>query len=147
MIYLYMYNYIYFDLDDTLIRDNPRTGNSEIVQVGQDEYLRLRKKYPTVPFILFTNRNRNQISFPNTYTFDEIVGKDDMEVYILEKMGKIPLEKYTNPKNLLTYLVGLFLFKTHQTSKVLYLFYKHIMKDEKVFVVDDDKRVEFCFKV
>jgi hypothetical protein len=141
-----MYDYIYFDLDNTLIRDNPRTGNSELVQVGQDDYLKLRKEYSTVPFILFTNRIRAEIKYPNVYTFDEVVGKDDMEKLILERMGKIPMEKYLNPKNLLIYLTGLFLFRTRQTPKVLYLFFRHTVKDERVIVKDDDKRVAFPFK-
>ena len=33
-----MYDFLYFDLDDTLIKDNAITGKSEILQSGLDTF-------------------------------------------------------------------------------------------------------------
>lgn len=141
-----MYDYIYFDLDDTLVRDNPSTGKSEVLQSGYARYLQLRKEYLRFPFILFTNRLKKEIVYPKVFTFDEVVGKDDMEMYILENIHKVPFLKYLIPKNLYIYLQGLYLYKNSQTPKVLYLFLRHISKGERVCVEDDDRRVLLPFK-
>jgi len=146
-IFIYMYDYIYFDLDDTLIRDNPKTGKSEVLQSGYTKYLELKKEYPRLPFILFTNRLKSEIQYPNIYIFDEVIGKDDMERYIIKNIREVPFIEYLIPKNLYIYLQGLFLYKNSQTPKVLYLFLRHISKGEKVCVEDDDRRVFLTFKL
>jgi hypothetical protein len=33
-----MYDFIYFDLDDTLVKDNPITGKSELLNSGLEKY-------------------------------------------------------------------------------------------------------------
>jgi hypothetical protein len=56
---------LYFDLDNTFVKDNP-----------------IISKSLNAVRIFLTNRNRNEIKFPKLYSFDEIVGKDNMEEYI-----------------------------------------------------------------
>lgn len=141
-----MYEYIYFDLDNTLVKDNPSTGKSEILKSGYEKYMELKKKYPKVSFRLFTNRLKNQITYPNVYSFEEVIGKDDMDLYIIENMSKVPFVKYLHPLNLYIYLTGYFLFRRNQTPKVLYLFIRHIAKGENVYVEDDDRRVSLTFR-
>ncbi len=146
MVYLYMYDYIYFDLDDTLVKDNPQTGKSELLKSGYDEYLRLRSMYPQTPFRLLTNRPKEQISFPNVYTFEHTVGKEDMEMYVLENLRRIPWKVFLNPKNIYIYLTGMSLYRRGFTSKVIYLFLRHICNQEKVLMIDDDRRVSLVFR-
>ena len=51
-----MYDYIYFDLDDTLVKDNPQTGKSELLKSGYDEYMRLQGIYPNAKLRLLSIR-------------------------------------------------------------------------------------------
>lgn len=141
-----MYSYIYFDLDDTLVKDNPQTHKSEILKEGYDQYLSLKEKYPNIPFRLLTNRPKESISFPNVYTFDEIVCKEDMDIYILEKLQSIQWKVFLKPINIYIYLTGLSLYRRNETSKVLYLFLRHIRFGEKILMIDDDNRVSLVFR-
>ena len=141
-----MYQYIYFDLDNTLVRDNSSSGKSEVLKSGYEKYMEMKKRYPNVPFRLFTNRLKNQITYPNVYTFDEVIGKEEMDLYIIEHMNRVPFTKYLHPLNLYIYLTGLMLFKRNQTPKVLYLFLRHITKGENIYVEDDDRRVCLTFR-
>ncbi len=141
-----MYDYIYFDLDDTLLQHNPTTGQYEVIKRGYENYLYLTEKHYKASIRLVTNRVRSEIKYPDIFTFDDVAGKDDMEVYILNKMGQIPLIKLLPPKNLYIYLVGLYMFKRYQNPKVLYLFYKHIIKGERVLLIDDNITISGLFK-
>lgn len=141
-----MYSYIYFDLDDTLVKDNPKTGHSELLQSGYDEYIRLKELYPNTPFRLLSNRLKSEISFPQVYTFEEVVGKEDADIYILEKLHSIPWKVFLNPMNVYVYLTALSLYRRSVTSKVLYLFLRHICRGEKILMIDDDKRVSLVFR-
>ena len=141
-----MYSYIYFDLDDTLVKDNPESGHSELLQSGYDEYVRLRELYPNIPFRLLTNRPKSEISFPQVYSFDEVVGKEDADIFILERLQSIPWKVFLNPINIYIYLNAMSLYRRGETSKVLYLFLRHICRGEKVLMIDDDNRVSLVFR-
>lgn len=86
-----MYECIYFDLDDTLVRDNPDTGESELLKSGLDVYEKMSKKYPSVPKILFTNRRKEEIKYPKNYSFNEVIGREDMEEYIIKNINKVKI--------------------------------------------------------
>jgi len=146
MIYLDMYDYIYFDLDDTLVKDDPQTGKSELLKSGYEEYLRLRNMYPETVFRLLSNRAKEQISFPQVYTFEHTVGKEDMDMYVLENLRDIPWKVFLNPKNIYIYLTGMSLYRRGITSKVIYLFLRHICNQEKVLMIDDDRRISLVFR-
>ena len=140
------YSYVYFDLDDTLVKDSPESGHSELLQSGYDEYIRLRKLYPEIPFRLLTNRLKSEISFPEVYSFEEVVGKEDADMFILERLHDIPWQVFLNPINIYVYLSAMSLYKRGQTSKALYLFLRHICRGEAVLMIDDDKRVSLLFR-
>ena len=140
-----MYTHIYFDLDDTLIRDNPNTGKSEILQSGLDIYNELCKKYPNIPKILLTNRYSYDIRYPGVYTFDEVMGKDDMSRYIQDNIKNVHFKDLTSLKNIYIYLRGLRLYRNGSTLKLLYIFLRNVMNNEKVLVLDDDRRVSGMF--
>lgn len=140
-----MYTLIYFDLDDTLITDNPNTGKSEILQSGLDRYNELCKKYPSIPKILLTNRYSYDIKYPNVYTFDEVIGKDDMNKYIKDNIRNVRISNLLSLKNIYLYMRGYMLFKRDHTPKLLYIFLKNVMNNEKVLVIDDDRRVSGVF--
>ncbi len=70
-----------------------------------------------------------------------------MEIFVLDKLGRIPIKDFLTPIKILKYLWGLYLFKIKKEPKVLYLFFRHTVKDEKIKVTDDDKRVENAFKL
>ncbi|KKP65434.1 MAG: hypothetical protein UR61_C0024G0009 [candidate division WS6 bacterium GW2011_GWE1_34_7] len=141
-----MYSSIYFDLDDTLVKDNLETGKSELLQSGYDEYVRLKNLYPVIPFRLLTNRLKNQISFPQEYTFDEVIGKEDSDLFILEKLHSIPWVVFLNPLNIYIYLNAMSLYRRGETSKALYLFLRHVCEGEKILMIDDDRRVSLLFR-
>jgi hypothetical protein len=133
-----MYDYIYFDLDDTLIQKNPETGKSEVIKRGYENYLYLTERHYKATVRLVTNRLRANILYPKIFRFDDVAGKDDMEVYILNKMGQVPMRKLLNLKNLYIYIIGLYMYKRYNNPKVLYIFFKHIVKGERVLLVDDN---------
>jgi len=141
-----MYDYIYFDLDDTLVKDNPQTGKSELLKSGYDEYIRLQGIYPNAKLRLLTNRAKEQISFPNVYTFDQCIGKEEMDMYILERLHTIPWKVFLNPKNIYIYFTGMSLYRRGYTSKVIYLFLRHICNGERILMIDDDRRVSLVFR-
>lgn len=140
-----MYRYIYFDLDDTLVRDNPTTGKSEILQSGFENYQKMNKEYPSVPKILFTNRKKEDIKYPNDYIFSEVIGKEDMESYIVESIKRVKLSTLFSIRDIYLYIRGYILFKNNSTPKLLYLFLKHILYRQDILVFDDDRRVSGMF--
>jgi len=140
-----MYDSLYFDLDDTLVRDNPVTGKSELLYSGLKRYNELTKESPNAIKILLTNRNSNDIKFPSEYSFDEIVGKDRMEEYINKNIHDVSISKLLYFKNIYLYLRGKSLYKRNQTPKLLYIFLRSVIRKEKVFVLDDDIRVSGLF--
>jgi hypothetical protein len=140
-----MYKYIYFDLDDTLIGDNVVTNNAEILEEGLSKYKELSSKYPNSRKILFTNRSRGEIKYPSVYTFDKVLGKEDMEEYIEENIKDVSVKKLCSIKNVYLYLRGLRLYKTDATPKLLYLFIKNVIGRDKILVLDDDRRVSGMF--
>jgi hypothetical protein len=139
-----MYKAIYFDLDNTLVFDN-LNGKSEICQSGFDKYMELKKLYPEIPFYLFTYRLQSDIRVPSVYHFDKVYGRDAMNNYINNAKQKFSLIKLLNPKYAFYYFQGLLLSKRNTNLKVLFLFYKHVIKDERILVIDDDKRVSRLF--
>lgn len=140
-----MYKYIYFDLDDTLIKDNPITGKSELLQSGLNIYEKMNKEYPFVPKILFTNRKKEDIKYPNNYNFSKVIGKEDMEIYIVENINKVKLSTLLSFRNMYLFIQGYILFKNSSTPKLLYIFLKHINNRESILVFDDDKRISDMF--
>ncbi|NLZ24672.1 hypothetical protein GX888_02950, partial [Candidatus Dojkabacteria bacterium] len=78
MLYLSitMYDYIYFDLDDTLLQHNPTTGQYEVIKRGYENYLYLTEKHYKASIRLVTNRVRSEIKYPDIFTFDDVAGKD-----------------------------------------------------------------------
>ena len=148
IIYSYhisMYTRIYFDLDDTLIQDNPVTGKSEILQSGLDRYNELCEKYPNVPKILLTNRYSYNIKYPSVYVFDKEIGKDKMNIYIKDNIRKVRISNLLSLKNIYLYIRGYMLFKRGHTPKLLYIFLRNVINNEKVLVIDDDRRVSGMF--
>jgi hypothetical protein len=140
-----MYDFIYFDLDDTLVKDNPITGKSELLNSGLEKYNELAKKSPKAIKILLTNRNSKDIKFPRVYSFDEIVGKDDMEEYINIHFHDVNIPNLLSIKNIYLYLKGISLYKRKQTPKLLYIFLRSVIKNNKIYVLDDDRRVSGMF--
>jgi hypothetical protein len=140
-----MYDCIYFDLDDTLIRDNPVTGKSEILDSGLEKYKELSKRYPNIPKILFTNRYSYEIKYPSVYSFDEEMGNDDMKKYIKENIESVHLKDLLSLKNIYVYLCGIRLYRNGSTPKLLYIFLKNVREGEKILVLDDDRRVSGMF--
>ncbi len=140
-----MYDSLYFDLDDTLVRDNPVTGKSELLNSGLKRYNELAKESPNAIKILLTNRNSNDIKFPDVYSFDEIVGKDKMEEYIDIHIQDVRISNLLSFKNIYLYLRGKSLYKRKQTPKLLYIFVRSVIKNHKIYVLDDDKRVSRMF--
>lgn len=147
-----MYKYIYFDLDNTLVKDNPSNGKSELLESGFLKYKELRGLYPNIPFFLFTNRLEKEIEYPNEYSFEEVIGRDNMHEYI--DSGSIHPKDILSLKKLPIYLYALFLLKkglrnnmdSSGTPKLMYLFLRHVVKGEEILVVDDDMRVSKFFK-
>jgi len=140
-----MYKEIYFDLDDTLVKDNPLTGKSELLQSGLEKYNELIERYPNSHKILLTNRNSNDIKFPKVYSFDEILGKDNMEEYIKIHLHDVGISNLLSFRNLYLYLRGKSLYIRKETPKLLYIFLRSVIKNHKIYVLDDDKRVSGMF--
>jgi hypothetical protein len=140
-----MYKYIYFDLDDTLIQDNEVTNKSEILEEGLNKYRELSKRYPNSKKILFTNRSRDEIKYPSVYTFDKVLGKEDMQEYIEENINRVNLKNLLSVRNMYLYIRGLRLYRNGSTPKLLYLFLKHVIEGDEILVLDDDKRVSGMF--
>jgi hypothetical protein len=140
-----MYKYIYFDLDDTLIQDNEVTNKSEILEEGLNKYRELSKRYPSSQKILFTNRSRDEIKYPSVYTFDKVLGKEDMQEYIEENINRVNLKNLLSVRNMYLYIRGLRLYRNGSTPKLLYLFLKHVIEGDEILVLDDDKRVSGMF--
>ncbi len=140
-----MYDFLYFDLDDTLVKDNPVTGKSELLGSGLEKYKELVKESPNAIKILLTNRNSKDIKFPEVYSFDEIVGKDNMEEYIEIHICDISISNLLSFKNTYLYLKGKSLYKRKQTPKLLYIFLRSVIRNNKIYVLDDDKRVSGMF--
>jgi len=63
-----MYDCIYFDLDDTLVKDNQITCKSELLASGLEKYKELVTNSPNAIKILLTNRNSKDIKFPEVYS-------------------------------------------------------------------------------
>ena len=140
-----MYDFVYFDLDDTLVKDNSITGKSELLHSGLEKYNESVKKSPNAIKILLTNRNSKDIKFPEVYSFDEIVGKDDMEEYINIHFHDVSISNLLSFKNIYLYLNGISLYKRKQTPKLLYIFLRSVIKNKKIYVLDDDKRISGMF--
>lgn len=140
-----MYDILYFDLDDTLVRDNPVTGKSEILSSGLEKYKELVRNSPNAIKILLTNRNNKEIKFPQVYTFDETVGRDSMEEFIANQIQDIRIANLLPVKNVFLFLRGRSLLKGNQTPKLLYIFLRSVIRNDKIFVLDDDKRVSGMF--
>jgi len=143
--YFPMYECIYFDLDDTLVRDNPDTGESELLKSGLDVYEKMSKEYPSVPKILFTNRRKEEIKYPKNYSFNEVIGREDMEEYIIKNINKVRFSTLLSLRNLYLFIRGYVLFKNKSTPKLLYVFLKHLNNGERILVFDDDRRVSGMF--
>jgi hypothetical protein len=139
-----MYTHIYFDLDDTLVRDNPVTNKSEILESGLERYKELKSMYPNTPISLLTNRYDSVIKYPDVYTFNSVIGRDTMKEYIKE--NRVTIKDLLSLRNIYIYLIGISLFKSKHTPKVYYLFLRHTVKNERVLVIDDDIRVSRLFK-
>lgn len=140
-----MYDTLYFDLDDTLVKDNPVTGKSEILSSGLEKYKELIKNSPNAIKILLTNRNRKDIKFPGVYSFNEIVGKEDMQEYINTHIHDVSTSNFVSLKNMYLFLRGKSLYKRNQTPKLFYIFLRSVIRNNKIFVFDDDKRVSGMF--
>lgn len=140
-----MYDSIYFDLDDTLVKDTPSTGKSEILESGLEKYNELVKISPSAIKILLTNRDSKDIVYPNVYSFDEVVGKDIMKEYIEENIKNVSMLNLLSPLNFYLYIRGNILYKSNETPKLMYIFLRSILKKEKIYVMDDDKRVSGMF--
>lgn len=140
-----MYDCIYFDLDDTLVKDNPLTGKSELLKSGLEKYNELIERFPHTPKILLTNRNSKNIKFPKVYSFDEIVGKDDIEEYIYIHLHDISFSNLLSFKNIYLYLRGKSLYIKKQTPKLIYIFLRSVIKNQKIYVLDEDRRVSCMF--
>lgn len=140
-----MYDTLYFDLDDTLVRDNLETGKSEILSSGLEKYKELVGNSPSAIKILLTNRSSNDIKYPDVYTFDEIVGRDKMEEYIEKHIKDIKISNLLFLRNIYIFLRGKSLYKRNQTPKLLYIFLRSVIGNNKIFVLDDDKRVSGMF--
>jgi hypothetical protein len=140
-----MYEYLYFDLDDTLVRDNPVTGKSELLDSGLQKYNELIKESPDAIKILLTNRNSDEIKFPDVYSFDEIVGKDNMKEYINRHIEDIRISDLLSLRNIYIFLRGKCLYNRNHTPKLLYIFLRSVIKDSKIHVLDDDRRVSGMF--
>jgi hypothetical protein len=140
-----MYKYLYFDLDDTLVENNARTNKSEILQEGLDRYKELCSRYPNSKKILFTNRSKSQIKYPSVYTFDQVLGKEDMRMYIEENVKGVSFKDLLSIRNIYLYLRGLIMYRNGSTPKLLYIFLKNVLKNDNILVLDDDKRVSGMF--
>ena len=137
---------IYFDLDDTLVWDNPVTGSSELLESGLEKYRELKKEYPDVPFKLLTQRLQSEIKYPDVYSFDDVIGRDDMQRFVESLDVHIPFKCWLNPLNWYRYVWGKKMFKEGSTHKVWYLFLRHTIKGERVLIVDDDLRVSRVYR-
>lgn len=149
MVWLYyglMYECIYFDLDDTLVRDNLLSGSSEVLEYGMEEYIRLCKVYPDVPKGLLTNRHVCDVIYPSVYSFDIVIGWEDMSDYINRNIHTVKLSDILSFKRAFMFVKGRYLYKSSQTPKLLYLFLRHVVKNESVLVIDDDLRVSSFFR-
>lgn len=140
-----MYDTLFFDLDNTLVKDNPITGKSELLNSGLEKYKELVEESPNAIKILLTNRNSEDINFPKVYSFNEIVGKNNMEEYINTHRYDVNISNFLSFKNILLYLRGYSLYKRNQTPKLLYIFLRSVIRKEKVFILDDDIRVSGLF--
>ncbi len=140
-----MYRYLFFDLDDTLVKDNPVTGRSELLDSGLEKYKELVKDSPNAIKILLTNRESKEIKYPEVYVFDEVVGKDNMEEYIEKHIHNIDYSKLFSLRKFYLFIRGISLYKRKQTPKLLYIFLRGEMENDKIYVLDDDKRVSGMF--
>lgn len=140
-----MYTSLYFDLDDTLVEDNQVTGKSELLNSGFEKYTELVKNSPKAIKILLTNRNSKDIKFPAIYSFDEVVGKDNMEEYIERNLNIVTVSNLSSLKSIYLFLRGIYLYKSKQTPKLLYIFLRSVIKNERIHVLDDDRRVSGMF--
>ncbi|MGI5898178.1 MAG: hypothetical protein ACOX6Q_03410 [Candidatus Dojkabacteria bacterium] len=140
-----MYDIIYFDLDDTLVQDNPVTGKSEILNSGLEKYKELVRNSPNATKVLLTNRCSASIKYPDVYVFDEVLGWDNMKEYISNGIKDVKISHLTSLKNIFIFLRGIYLYKRNQTPKLLYVFLRSVIKKEKIFVLDDDFRVSGMF--
>jgi len=140
-----MYDCIYFDLDDTLVKDNQITCKSELLASGLEKYKELVTNSPNAIKILLTNRNSKDIKFPEVYSFDEILGKDNMKEYINSHLHDISIFNLLSFKKFYLYLRGKSLYRRNETSKLLYIFLRSVIKNHKIYVLDDDKRVSGMF--
>lgn len=140
-----MYDHLYFDLDDTLVKDDLLTGKSELLDSGFAKYTELIKNSPKALKILLTNRESSEIIFPKVYSFDEIVGKDDMELYISNHLHKINRIILFSPKNLIIFFRGKYLHTRGQNPKLLYIFLRSLSANKKIHVLDDDRRISGMF--
>lgn len=141
-----MYDCIYLDLDDTLVKDNPVTGKSEILSSGLKRYKELIGNSPNAIKILLTNRNSKNIKYPDVYSFDEIVGKDSMKEYINNHIRDIKILNSISLRNIYIFLSGICLYRRNETPKLLYIFLRSVIKKEKILVLDDDRRVSGLFR-
>ena len=141
-----MYDHLYFDLDDTLVKDNPVTGKSEILDSGLKRYKELVSNSPNAIKILLTNRESTDIKYPETYSFDEVMGRDNMKEYIDKYIDDVRITGLFSLKNIYIFLRGKTLYRRNRTPKLLYIFLRSVIRHKKVYVLDDDKGVYWMFQ-
>ena len=141
-----MYDHLYFVLDDTLVKDNPVTGKSEILDSGLRRYKELVSNSPNAIKILLTNRESTEIKYPEIYSFDEVIGRDNMKEYIDKHIDDVRITDLFSLKNIYIFLRGKTLYRRNRTPKLLYIFLRSVIKGKKEYILDDDKRIAGMFR-
>ncbi len=141
-----MYDHLYFDLDDTLVRNNPVTGKSEILDSGLKRYKELVSNSPNAIKILLTNRESTEIKYPEIYSFDEVIGSDNMKEYIDKHIDDVTIKDLLSLRNIYLFLRGKVLYCRNHTPKLLYIFLRSVINGKKEYILDDDKRISGMFR-
>lgn len=113
----------------------------ELFYCGLEKYKELVERSPNAIKILLTNRNSKDIKFPEVYSFDEILGKDHMEEYINSNLHDISIFNLLSFKKIYLYLRGISLHRRNETPKLLYIFLRSVINNQRIYVLDDDKRI------
>ncbi len=68
-----------------------------------------------------------------------------MKEYINSHLHDISIFNLLSFKKFYLYLRGKSLYRRNETSKLLYIFLRSVIKNHKIYVLDDDKRVSGMF--
>ena len=126
---------VYFDIDGTILLDNPVTGKADIRNEFKETYLFIKNKRPDLSLNIITNRKNNEIYGFEKYKFEKYFGFEDQLKYIRDEEKKGDLNNSIT-QSLFKYFASRS-YKNNSIPKLLFLYHKHFKKDESFLLIDD----------